>query len=203
MMGSDASLARRAISLVFCAVCALALWAMLASRFVPTAAGEAVALAAAVVFGAGFGLVAVVNPDFKPGSQGYQRAIARYPGLRMPISRALLGGLGGGCLAFLSVQGGALEFWTMAVGAPGKVVMHLGGYNRNTRHDCSGYDLREAPFMLRRVVCASVRYGQEAPPGTPVVLSGTVSPLGVDVMAFSIERTPPPASPNGPGAEAW
>jgi hypothetical protein len=186
------TLARRVFAALWCAVAAVAIWAMWASRFAATAAGEEIALVGALIFGAVSAWAAFANTSFQPGSPRYQENVARYPGMSKPASRAVLGGVFGALMAFLSVRGGVLEFWTMAFGSPGQVVMHLGHYNGGGRSECSGYDLQEASFFARRIVCASAPYGEEALPGTPVDLSGMVSPFGVEVTSFSIRPDPSP-----------
>jgi hypothetical protein len=99
-------------------------------------------------------------------------------------------------LGFYGVQAPAFEAWTLASGRPRQVSAHLDQYSSAGRYNCAGFDLREAPLMMNRVVCASYRYDEAPPPGTPVTLFGEISPLGIHVTSFEIQK-PAPTAPTG------
>ncbi len=172
----------------------LACWGMLVSRFVPSATGETVAVAAAGVLGASGIVVSLCSPTLRSGSAGYAKLVARDPEMVSPWHRALIFGLVGVVLGFLSVQTGALEFWTLAFGRPGQTVMHVTEYHGYSRRQCSGYDLKEAPFILHRIICVRFRYDEAPPEGSPIILSGSVSPFGIDATAFQLPAGGPMAA---------
>jgi len=63
--------------------------------------------------------------------------------------------------------------------------MHLGGYS-HSRHGCDGFDLLDAPLTYRRIICIPSDEAGAWPPGTPVILTGVTSPVGIAVERYWI-----------------
>jgi hypothetical protein len=193
--GAATGIARKlgmiARTVFFCTVCILAMWAMLASRFVPTALGAKVAVLGAIALGM-IGAWLGYTGYAKPGSPEYEELVSRSPYMAQPLARAALSGLGLFAFGYLAIGGGVLEFWTVGWGRPGEITMHLGDYSSSSRYNCGGYDLIEQPVMSKRVVCTARLSNDDAFQGAPVALRGMVSQFGVDVAAFEIQTQTSP-----------
>lgn len=168
---------RHAAGGAFVIVALLSLWSVTASSFVPSTAGYAAALVAAFAIGIAVSTRELLDrqpdPSFGPGREGR-------------VLRVVFAGLFAGYLVFEGVHGGVLDFLTRMSGKPGEITMHLGEYSNRSRFQCAGFSLLEAPFSLRRGVCAEYRPGEAPPVGTPVILRGQRSRFGINVASFSV-----------------
>lgn len=174
------------MTFVFCAIAILAFWSLAVSQFVANSLGQKISFMAAVGIASLMGLLTYIDPFYAHDTPERAARLAKAPAMANPFARVLLVGTVMGVLAFEAVNGAVLEFWTLAFGRPAELTMHLGDYNSSSRYSCAGFKLQEAMFATRRVICADYRYDEEPSPGTPVVIRGPASSVGIEVEQFQI-----------------
>lgn len=135
------------------------------------------------------------RPAYSPGCGPGRRLplLKRRPGDASTDDRlvkALGVGLFASYLAFLLTSQGLLEAWTVGTGQPGQVTVRFGNY-AHSRHQCDGFDLRDVSPHTRRVICIPASEAAEWPLGTPVVLTGMISPFGIAVDRYWISGVAP------------
>ena len=180
--------------LVIVTVCSLAIWSMLFSHFVPTPLGEEISLGAALALGAAgaaFGAWGgLFNPERNPN---YAQMVARAPIFGNALNRSMALALLGFWFGFLGVEGGLLEWWTVNMGRPGQMLVHVSSYQGQHRTGCAGLNFREAPWLFRRAVCVEYPSTADTPRAhTPVVLRGRASLTGIDISSYEMLPNPGP-----------
>jgi hypothetical protein len=176
---------RFGVAIVFIAICLLALWSLTVGDFVTSPTGRSLALTAAISMAMAMGLWTYLDPSYTQDTPERARLLARSPVLANPVARVLLVGVFSGLMTFEAVSGALFEFWTLAFGRPSEQTLHLGAYNSSSRYNCSGFGVLEMPLRAR-VICASYRYDEAPPPGTPVLVRGPASALGIKIEHFQI-----------------
>lgn len=156
-----------------------ALWGFTVSRFIPSHEGQMLSLAAGCLAAASLlALMATLRAT---------RTRTIIPPRNNGVGGQVMIALLGFTMGFMGVQGGYLEWWTLANGSAGQVVVHVADYNSGGRRSVAGLDFKETPFLERRAVKVHYSNRDAAPQsGAPVELDGPVSRFGVDVARFSV-----------------
>jgi len=179
----------RLVAVLFIANGLLALWSLTVGQFVASPFGQMLSLVGMIGFATAMGSWTYVDPVYKHDTPERAERLARAPALANPALRVPFIAVFTGLMAY-EACGAIFEFWTLALGGQGEQIMHLGSYRNSSRHNCAGFELQEAPLKLHRIVCRRYHDDEAPPPGTPVVVRGQVSPLGIRVEQFVINPGP-------------
>jgi hypothetical protein len=159
---------------------------MIVGDFVPSPMGLTISWTAAIGVGALMGGWTYIDPFYAHDTPERASRLAKSPGMANPLARMLFIGIFSGVMTFVATNGAVLEFWTLAVGRPSEQVMHLGAYHGSSRYNCAGFDIEEARWQLRRALCIHYRYDETPAIGTPVVVHGPASAVGIEIERFDI-----------------
>jgi hypothetical protein len=178
--------AGRCAAVIFISNCILALWSLTVSEFVTSSFGQQMSVLTALAMAAVMGIWSYVDPVYASDTPERSARLSRAPVLANPVARALLVGAFTGLLTFEAFSGAVLEFWTLAFGRQSEQTMHLGEYHNSSRSNCEGFDLQEAPFKSRRVICVGNSDAETHSPGATVIVHGPASAVGIKVERFQI-----------------
>lgn len=149
------------------------------SPVLPSVVGMQVALVAAVVIGVLAGWMAM--PGGALSAAQSQARWVQHPALRIP-GFALFCGL----IAYIGVAYGAIGLIAAVAGQPTTQTLTITGVASKTQWQCAHFEVREAPMLMDRALCAPQDVLNQAQAGQTLTVTGKAWPLGMLVENWQV-----------------